>query len=96
VKPGLLGMFLLTLATAAAAPQTQLDELITRTKSFELDTPYVPRAEPSIPPTMDGIRPVYVAVMGLTGVGSPRGTAPPRGAMETRCIFIAFILQLSR
>jgi len=35
-------MFLLTLATAAAAPQTQLDELITRAKSFELDTPYVP------------------------------------------------------
>jgi len=42
VKPGLLGMFLLALATTAAAPQTQLDELIARAKSFELDTPYVP------------------------------------------------------
>src|ERR1700722_6221532 len=36
-------MFLLALATTAAATQTQLDELIARAKSFELDTRYVPR-----------------------------------------------------
>src|ERR1700722_17686638 len=35
-------MFLLALATTAAATQTQLDELIARAKSFELDTRYVP------------------------------------------------------
>jgi hypothetical protein len=30
LKVGLLGLFLLALATTAAAPQTQLDELIAR------------------------------------------------------------------
>ena len=35
-------MFLLSLVTTAAAPQTHLDELIARAKSLELDTPYVP------------------------------------------------------
>jgi len=42
LKAGLLGLFLLVLATTVAAPQTQLDELIARAKSLELDTPYVP------------------------------------------------------
>ena len=35
-------MFLVFLATTAAAPQTHLDELLARAKSLELDTPYVP------------------------------------------------------
>ena len=35
-------MFLLSLVATAAAPQTQLHELIARAKSLELDTPYVP------------------------------------------------------
>ena len=38
-EAGLLGTFLLTLATTPAAPQTQLDELIARAKSLELDRP---------------------------------------------------------
>ena len=42
MKACLLGTFLLALATTAAASQTQLDELIARAKSLELDTPYVP------------------------------------------------------
>jgi hypothetical protein len=42
MKGGLLGVFLLALATTAAAPQAQLDELIARAKSLELDTPYLP------------------------------------------------------
>ena len=35
-------MFLLSLVATAAAPQTQLHELIARARSLELDTPYVP------------------------------------------------------
>ena len=42
MKAGLLGMLLLTLVTTATVSQAQLDELIARAKSFELDTPYVP------------------------------------------------------
>ena len=42
MKACLLGTFLLALATTAAASQTQLDEVIARAKSLELDTPYVP------------------------------------------------------
>ena len=42
MKAGLLGMLLLTLVTTATPSQAQLDELIARAKSFELDTPHVP------------------------------------------------------
>ena len=42
MRSGLLSMFLVSLATTAAAPQTHLDELIARAKSLELATPYVP------------------------------------------------------
>jgi hypothetical protein len=42
VRSGLFSMLLLSLATTAAAPQTNLDELIARAKSLELNTPYVP------------------------------------------------------
>ena len=41
MRSGLLSMFLLSLVATAAAPQTQLHELIARAKSLELDTPYV-------------------------------------------------------
>jgi CubicO group peptidase (beta-lactamase class C family) len=41
MRAGLLGTFLLALATTPAAPQT-LDALIARAKKFELDTHYVP------------------------------------------------------
>jgi hypothetical protein len=42
VRSGLFSMLLLSLTTTAAAPQTNLDELIARAKSLELNTPYVP------------------------------------------------------
>jgi CubicO group peptidase (beta-lactamase class C family) len=42
MRAGLLSMFLLSLVATAAAPQTQLRELIARAKSLELSTPYVP------------------------------------------------------
>jgi hypothetical protein len=42
VRSGLFSMLLLSLATTASAPQTNLDELIARAKSLELNTPYVP------------------------------------------------------
>ena len=42
MRSGLFSMLLLSLATTAAAPQTNLDELIARAKSLELNTPYVP------------------------------------------------------
>ena len=41
MKTALLKMFLLALATTTVAPQTQLDGLIARAKSLELNTPYV-------------------------------------------------------
>ena len=48
MKVGLLGVFLLALATTAAAPQAQLNELIARAKSLEINAPYVP--PPGDPP----------------------------------------------
>ena len=42
MRSGLFSMLLLSLATTAAATQTNLHELIARAKSLELDTPYVP------------------------------------------------------
>jgi hypothetical protein len=42
VKVLLLGVFFLAIGTINASPRTQLDELIARAKSLELDTPYVP------------------------------------------------------
>src|SRR6516165_528636 len=42
MKAGLLGTFLLSLASTTAASQTQLHELVARAKSLELNTPYVP------------------------------------------------------
>ena len=42
VKVLLLGVLFLAIGTIDASPRTQLDELIARAKSLELDTPYVP------------------------------------------------------
>ena len=58
MKAGLLGMFLLTLATTTAAPQTQFYELIARAKSLELDTHYVP--PPGDPLACSRLRQGYV------------------------------------
>ena len=42
MKVLLLGVLFLAIGTINASPRTQLDELIARAKSYELDTPYVP------------------------------------------------------
>ena len=42
MKVLLLGVLFLAIGTIDATPRTQLDELIARAKSLELDTPYVP------------------------------------------------------
>jgi hypothetical protein len=42
VKTAPLAMLLLAFITASATSRAELDELIARAKSFELDTPYVP------------------------------------------------------
>jgi hypothetical protein len=42
VKVLLLGVLFLAVGTMTATSRTQLDELISRAKSLELDTPYVP------------------------------------------------------
>jgi hypothetical protein len=42
VKVLLLGVLFLAIGTIDASPRTQLDELVARAKSLELDTPYVP------------------------------------------------------
>jgi hypothetical protein len=44
VKTAPLAMLLLAFTTASATSQAELDELIARAKSLELDTPYVPPA----------------------------------------------------
>src|SRR5262245_35588854 len=68
VKAGLLGSFLLTLATTPAAPQTQLDELIARAKSLELDTPYVPPAGDPLAHHAAGYAKVMCSAVFITGL----------------------------
>jgi hypothetical protein len=68
VKAGLLGTFLLTLATTPAAPQTQLDELIAHAKSLELDTPYVPPPGDPLAHHAAGYAKVMCSAVFITGL----------------------------
>jgi CubicO group peptidase (beta-lactamase class C family) len=68
VKAGLLGTFLLTLATTPAAPQTPLDELIARAKSLELDTPYVPPPGDPLAHHAAGYAKVMCSAVFITGL----------------------------
>ena len=68
VKAGLLGTFLLTLATTPAAPQTPLNELIARAKSLELDTPYVPPPGDPLAHHAAGYAKVMCSAVFITGV----------------------------
>src|SRR5215472_13253009 len=61
-------MFLLTLATTTAAPQTQLDELIARAKSLELDTPYVPPPGDPLAHHAAGYAKVMCSAVFITGL----------------------------
>jgi hypothetical protein len=60
MRSGLLSMILLSLVATAAAPQTQLHELIARAKSLELDTPYVPPPGDPLAHHADRLRQGYV------------------------------------
>jgi CubicO group peptidase (beta-lactamase class C family) len=68
VRAGLLGTFLLTLATTPAAPQAQLDELIARAKSLELDTAYVPPPGDPLAHHAAGYAKVMCSAVFITGL----------------------------
>jgi len=68
VKAGLLGTFLLAFATTTAEPQTQLDELIARAKSLELDTPYVPPPGDPLAHHAAGYAKVMCSAVFITGL----------------------------
>jgi CubicO group peptidase (beta-lactamase class C family) len=68
VKAGLLGTLLLSVATTTAASQTQLDALIARAKSLELDTPYVPPPGEPLAHHAAGYAKVMCSAVFLTGL----------------------------
>ena len=68
VKAGLLGTFLLSLATTTAASQTQLNDLIARAKSLELDTPYVPPPGDPLAHHAAGYAKVMCSAVFITGL----------------------------
>src|ERR1700751_6273631 len=68
MRSGLLSMFLVSLATTAAAPQTHLDELIARAKSLELDTPYVPPPGDPLAHHAAGYAKVMCSAVFITGL----------------------------
>ena len=82
MRLGLLSMFLLSLATAAAAPQAHLDVLITRAKSFELDTPYVPPPGDPLVHHAAGYAKVMCTAVFMTGLA-------PDFAAETSFSYLA-------
>jgi CubicO group peptidase (beta-lactamase class C family) len=67
VKAGFLGTLLLA-ATTLAAPQSQLDELIARAKSLELDTPYVPPPGEPLTHHAAGYAKVMCSAVFITGL----------------------------
>ena len=68
MKEVLLSVFFLAFATTAAAPQTQLDELIARAKSLELDTPYVPPPGDPLAHHAAGYAKVMCSAVFMTGL----------------------------
>ena len=61
-------MLLLAFTTSGAPSQTQLDELIARAKSFELDTPYVPPAGDPLAYYAAGYAKVMCSAVFMTGL----------------------------
>src|ERR1700730_9642105 len=61
-------MLLLTFTAASGPAQTQLDELIARAKSFELDTPYVPPAGDPLAYYAAGYAKVMCSAVFMTGL----------------------------
>ena len=68
MKTGPLAMVLLAFTTVSAASQAQLDELIARAKSFELDTPYVPPAGDPLAHHAAGYAKVICSAVFMTGL----------------------------
>ena len=77
MKAGLLGMLLLTLVTTATPSQAQLDELIARAKSFELNTPYVPPPGEPLAHHAAGYAKVMCSAVFMTGL-APGFCCPER------------------
>jgi hypothetical protein len=61
-------MLLLAFITASATSQAQLDELIARAKSFELDTPYVPPAGDPLVYHAAGYAKIMCSAVFITGL----------------------------
>src|SRR6516162_2022178 len=61
-------MLLLTLVTTATPSQAQLDELIARAKSFELNTPYVPPPGEPLAHHAAGYAKVMCSAVFMTGL----------------------------
>jgi len=68
VKTGPLAMLLLAFTTASAMSQAQLDDLIARAKSFELDTAYVPPAGDPLAYHAAGYAKVMCSAVFMTGL----------------------------
>jgi len=68
MKAGLLGTFLLSLASTTAASQTQLHELVARAKSLELNTPYVPPPGDPLAHHAAGYAKVICSAVFITGL----------------------------
>jgi CubicO group peptidase (beta-lactamase class C family) len=68
MKAGLLGTLLLALATTAVAQQTQLNELVARAKSLEIDTPYVPPPGDPLAHHAAGYAKVMCSAVFMTGL----------------------------
>jgi hypothetical protein len=78
MRSGLLSMFLLSLVATAAAPQTQLHQLIARAKSLELSTPYVPPPGDPLAHHAAGYAKVMCTAVFMTGLApdfAPRMSA---------------------
>ena len=68
VKVLLLGVLFLAIGTIDASPRTQLDDLIARAKSLELDTPYVPPPGDPLVHHAAGYAKVMCSAVFLTGL----------------------------
>jgi hypothetical protein len=84
VKVLLLGVLFLAIGTIDASPRTQLDELIARAKSLELDTPYVPPPGDPLVHHAAGYAKVMCSAVFMTGL-SPDFAAENVGFFTAPC-----------
>ena len=79
-----LGVLFLAIGTIDASPRTQLDELIARAKSLELDTPYVPPPGDPLVHHAAGYAKVMCSAVFMTGL-SPDFAAENVGFFTAPC-----------